>query len=197
MQMTDNEIYRNYKEAKKPAEQIQILADINACSTAKIKAIIESENRKAAKSKRGGKVNRCSGAEQDRIWELHCGGANIPEIVRLTGRKYDTVKKYIKKMEEEGREMIFAEELTAREREVLTEITENLDKPAETPSKPVNEPEELSENVTAVDIAKALLCLLECEFNGYAITIERTDSGYIVDVQGDKDGATLRRSFNG
>ena len=206
MQMTDNEIYRNYKEAKKPAEQIQILADMNSCSAAKIKAIIESEKRKnntEIESKKVGRAAMLSDAEKDKIWELHCGGANIPEIVRQVGRTYDTIKKYINKEQEK---MLFTEELTAREREVLTEITENLDKPAEpTLEKQLDElsreidelGEEIMSGVTSVEIAKGLMAMLFEEFSGYRITIERTDSGYIVDVQDDKDGATLRRSFNG
>ncbi len=40
MEMTDKEIYRNWKEAKNPAAQVKILADINGCKPAEISAII-------------------------------------------------------------------------------------------------------------------------------------------------------------
>ncbi len=40
MEMTDYEIYRDWKEAKDPAKQVKILADINRCKPAKIIAII-------------------------------------------------------------------------------------------------------------------------------------------------------------
>lgn len=41
MQMTDEEIRRSYREAKYPKQQLSILADLNCCSVAEIKAIVE------------------------------------------------------------------------------------------------------------------------------------------------------------
>ena len=40
MEMTPDEIRRNYRQAKDPQNQIQILADLNVCSVAKIKNIL-------------------------------------------------------------------------------------------------------------------------------------------------------------
>ncbi len=40
MEMTPEEIRRNYRQAKDPRNQIQILADLNVCSVAKIKNIL-------------------------------------------------------------------------------------------------------------------------------------------------------------
>lgn len=41
MQMTENEIVRNYKQAKKKQEQIKILADLNLCTKKEIRDILE------------------------------------------------------------------------------------------------------------------------------------------------------------
>lgn len=38
--MTENEIYREYRQAKHRNRQIRILADLNECSTAEIEAVI-------------------------------------------------------------------------------------------------------------------------------------------------------------
>lgn len=43
MYMTNSEIVRNYNSAKSKRTQIQILADLNMCSAAKIKEILISE----------------------------------------------------------------------------------------------------------------------------------------------------------
>lgn len=40
MQMTPNEIVKSYKEAKEKKKQIQILSELNCCSTADIKQIL-------------------------------------------------------------------------------------------------------------------------------------------------------------
>ena len=40
MQMTANEIVKSYREAKEKKKQIQILSELNACSTADIKQIL-------------------------------------------------------------------------------------------------------------------------------------------------------------
>ena len=40
MCMTENEIYREYRQAKHRNRQIRILADLNECSTAEIEAVI-------------------------------------------------------------------------------------------------------------------------------------------------------------
>lgn len=41
MEMTDEEIRRSYRQAKNPKQQLHILADLNCCSVAEIKAIVE------------------------------------------------------------------------------------------------------------------------------------------------------------
>ena len=40
MEMTAEEIRRNYREAKYPQKQVRILADLNGCNVAKIKNIL-------------------------------------------------------------------------------------------------------------------------------------------------------------
>lgn len=40
MQMTENEIVRNYREAKNKREQVTILADLNSCSKDELIAIL-------------------------------------------------------------------------------------------------------------------------------------------------------------
>lgn len=43
MQMTEAEIKRAYREAKFPAQQVQILADLNGCEPSEIRAIIGND----------------------------------------------------------------------------------------------------------------------------------------------------------
>lgn len=40
MQMSHEEIKKNYRQAKNPKQQIRILADLNCCSVEEIKAIV-------------------------------------------------------------------------------------------------------------------------------------------------------------
>lgn len=51
MQMTDDEIYREYKTAKDPKNQIKILAQLNCCDPQKIKDIIASKGEPVPKRK--------------------------------------------------------------------------------------------------------------------------------------------------
>lgn len=51
MQMTEDEIYRDYKSAKDPKNQIKILAQLNCCDPQKIKDIIASKGEPVAKRK--------------------------------------------------------------------------------------------------------------------------------------------------
>ena len=50
MQMTHAEIRRNYREAKNKKEQIQILAELNLCTTAEIKEILNEKPRLESKN---------------------------------------------------------------------------------------------------------------------------------------------------
>jgi len=45
MEMTHAEIRRNYREAKNKKDQIQILADLNVCTAAEIKEILNEKPR--------------------------------------------------------------------------------------------------------------------------------------------------------
>lgn len=191
MYMTDEEIYKEWCDSANPKAQIRILADLNSCNAARIKAIIESEKRKAARAEtkklRTGRY--LNDAEKAQIWKWHCDGLSIPEMVRRTGRTYDTIKNAINKMKEDN--MTFAEELPAEERKQLTEqitaLTETMQQP----------PQELPEGVTAVDIAKALMLMLGEEFDGYRIGIKFSDGWYQVEVHGTEDAAILRRKVDG
>lgn len=48
MQMTKKEIYRRYKEAKHPDEQVQILAELNDCEASIIENIIKTAQKEEA-----------------------------------------------------------------------------------------------------------------------------------------------------
>ena len=52
MQMTDDEIRRNYNEAKNQKAQIGILADLNDCSKAKIKQILGLDKKPEVEEKK-------------------------------------------------------------------------------------------------------------------------------------------------
>lgn len=61
MEMTESEIYRDWQQAKDPAKQVRILADINRCKPAKIISIIGKM--KAARKKADELVSASAPAE--------------------------------------------------------------------------------------------------------------------------------------
>ncbi len=114
MEMTDYEIYRDWKEAKDPAKQVKILADINRCKPAKIIAII---GRIEAAQKQNVSVEPVpaepvpvepipAGSADDpdkRLIELYRSGATYKEMAAALSMPFSTIKYRIKKLADSGK----------------------------------------------------------------------------------------------
>lgn len=122
MEMTDNEIYRDWKEAKDQAKQVRILADMNHCKPAKIIAII---SRMKAAEKQTSETETASAetvpvepvsvetvptepvpAESDdldkRLVELYKSGATYKEMVDVLSVPLSKIKYHIQKLTASG-----------------------------------------------------------------------------------------------
>ncbi len=112
MEMTDKEIYRNWKESKNPAAQVKILADINGCKPAEISAIIR---RVEAAQKQTEPVpteapvttepaNPAPSADDldKRLTELYNSGASYKEIAAAMPVSMGTIKYRLKKLTASG-----------------------------------------------------------------------------------------------
>lgn len=86
MQMTEEEICRRYREAKKKTSQIGILADLNAATTADIKEILERRGemgrpRLNASPKKAAVINEDFAAAVD---EMQGKRVAMPDVVKET-----------------------------------------------------------------------------------------------------------------
>lgn len=181
--MTAEEIRRNYRQAKNKKKQLLILAELNLCKPADIRAIINGETDKlplrTTKS-----YAFISEEDKQEILRLYQTGLSRNAIANKTGRGWDAVNKIIT---EAG--MTFTEEQTAEQnKQLLQEITEKIaDKPLpEIPSIP-------TEGMGVVEIAGALLDYITRDLRGYIVEIKYGKDGYTVRVEGESEGAVLTR----
>ena len=96
MQMTEGEIRRSYRAAKQKERQIRILAELNDCSVAKIKAILDDKKPERASVKRGPKAKaaRVKKAETKEVPET------APAIVYISRRVADELVEHLEELEE-------------------------------------------------------------------------------------------------
>ncbi len=143
--MTVEEIRRMYKEAKDQSAQIGIMADINDCSPAIILKIVRGElddlppptekkkRKKQYKPSLQVQGKRLTAQEKDTILRMHQSGKSCAHIADTIGRAEETVRKYVRKLneshEEEEKNVIFAEDLNNAERDKLTEEVEQATAP--------------------------------------------------------------------
>ena len=180
MQMTPEEIYKAWRESKKPKEQIKILAEMNLCSAKDIEAAIDQYKkdnpnalppivREPVKKPRG-KAAVLTGEEKEAIRKLFSKGTSIYGISKQVGRS-ETAVKY----------MLKSEGL--------------LD-------KPIPEKKQRCEAVTAItktqvdklmDIAKALMEQLCSEWVGCEVLVDFSDGTYMVAVNTENEGVTINR----
>ena len=208
--MSAAEIRRNYNQAKDKPKQISILADMNCCKRADIKKIIDGEtdelpplkdNRGYTKRTKPSAARVAASDEVKReIIRLNKEGWFGKDIAKAVGRSPSFVSTTLKQYAE-GK-MIFAEEQTAEEREQLTaEISDKLRKaPIEViPCEAAARVEELvatesetvhtlPEGATALDIADALMRMLEEEFASYIVEIKAGKEYYHVRVTDKESG---------
>ncbi len=111
MEMTDKEIYRNWKESKNPAAQVKILADINGCKPSEITAII----RKVEAAQNQTKPVPAAPAPEEpanpalsaddldkRLIELYNSGAAYKEMTAALSVPIGVVKYHLKKLSASG-----------------------------------------------------------------------------------------------
>ncbi len=138
MEMTDNEIYRDWKESKDPAKQVKILADINGCKPAKIIAII-SKIKAAQKQNVSAEpvpaepvtvepVPAGSADDPDkRLIELYKSGTSYKEMADTLSMPLSTIKYHIKKLTASGEitNRVLRRNSKANAPEPEPELTEN------------------------------------------------------------------------
>ena len=101
MQMTDNEIKRQYKEAKNKKQQIGILADLNCCSKEEIESILgiaQEDNKPPGDMSRGqimdllfGKLDSIE-QEIQRLEAEYKKVHNAIEVLGTIGKEYNNGK---------------------------------------------------------------------------------------------------------
>lgn len=192
--MSAEEIRRNYREAKHKSQQIGILADLNACKRADIKQIISGATDVLPLVSKQRPQNKGSGRpltdeERQAIINMYLDGANYTRIAAATGRCYEAVRKVVKKYKEsEDKNMIFAEEQTAQEREQLTaEIEDKLNSAQSSADEEPAEKSVALGTMGAPEIAAALMDLLLNDLRNFAVEIRIKDGSYIVRVASAKE----------
>ncbi len=181
--MTASEIRVMYRDAKNKKKQLLILADINMCKPADIRAIINGETDRLP-PKITKNYSYLTEEDKQEILRLYREGISKSEIGRRTGRSEFSITKTIKEAE-----MTFTEEQTPEQNEqLLQEITEKIaDKPqTEIPSIP-------TEGVGVVKIAGALLDFVTRDLRGHIVEIKYSKDGYTVRVEGESEGVVLTR----
>lgn len=104
MTMTEEDICKEYREAKDRKAQVGILAELNGCSKEKIAEVLESAGIQAEG------VNRKKKLPEDRMLELYDRGLSDEAIAREIGCSGPTVSKWrrekgLKTMKEKLRDM--------------------------------------------------------------------------------------------
>ena len=94
MEMSAHEIRKAYREARYPAKQIRILAELNDTTTTEIKSILESTGEDIAPSR----INRQKSYTDEEIQtvvQMYHDGAQIKDIGEAIGRSFISVRKFI------------------------------------------------------------------------------------------------------
>ncbi len=95
MEMTDNEIYRNWKESKNPSAQVKVLAELNGCDPDKISAIIRKVD--------GDQAVPVSDSMNERIIELYNSGMSYKEMATTLAVSKSTVTSRLKMLADSGK----------------------------------------------------------------------------------------------
>jgi len=197
--MTTEEIRIMYRDAKNKKKQLCILAEINLCKPADIRAIINGEtdelppvtdNHHRTRTrclKKRGLSNALADKEKQDIISLYLEGMRNKDIADKLGRSQSVVSRIINNYKEGA--MTFTEEQTPEQNEkLLQEITEKIaDKPQpEIPSIP-------TKNVGVVEIAGGLLDYITHDLQDHIVEIRRGKDCYTVRVENEAEGVVLTR----
>lgn len=218
MEMTHEEIKRDYRLAKNKSKQVGILADLNGCKRRDIEKILGIERGKGGKNKGG--LPPISADTVSRIIELHSQGMRVSKIAQECKCGDNTVRRYIKKHEEE--KMIFSEDLTQQENELLLQELKQLTEPNNEQAVRAENADDCKDNsgesgkascaaddkktrvahrclcevvdhCSAVNVASVLMDILFNELGSYIVEIKHKDGEYTIHVDGEKDEIFLRR----
>lgn len=181
--MSAEEIRRSHREAKNKSKQLGILADLNVCRRADIERIVsgETEELPPAKPVRHGRGSHLTEQDKQRVVELYLKKLPKNRIAYETGCSMSTVSRIIRKYREgkERNNMVFAEELTAQERERLTtEIESQLKEPltAEKADRPA------PDGMAITGIARGLMSLLTNDLRDFTVGIRATPKKYSLSI---------------
>ncbi len=107
MQMTPGEIRRNYEAAKNKRAQIDILADLNCCSRAKIKKILFGDSAKSTSEQCKESTVDTPQENAEGVKEL----LNLDSVKEVLYRHLDELNSQIRTLEEEYRKVTIAIEV--------------------------------------------------------------------------------------
>lgn len=117
MNMTNEEILCSFKEAKNPAEQVRILADLNACDVSTIKGVLIAQGvdpRKLPRERQKAPIEQKPSPSPSILDVLN------KERQRLTTRMEEIVQ-LVPKLQEEGKTLHDKMEAVDKAMEVLAE----------------------------------------------------------------------------
>lgn len=101
--MTEYEIRRSYENAADPAEQVQILADLNLTSRGEIIRILGGDVKvKKAKYKGFSHIEPFTPEEESEIIRMYNGGYLIKEIAVTLHRSIRGISRKVNQMRKEG-----------------------------------------------------------------------------------------------
>lgn len=103
MEMAAGEVIRNYRAAKNKNEQIQILADLNDCSSQEILDILTEAGEISGIRKSGGCRYTLTPEQRAEIVRLRDGGMKFGEIAERLGIKKNTVQTSYHRAKEAGK----------------------------------------------------------------------------------------------
>lgn len=218
--MTADEIRRNYNEAKDKPQQITILANLNICSRADIKRILNGktdelppvDEKKSKRAYNGLEIRspksndaipkmkphpkqryrRLTADEKAEVLRLYESGWRQQDIADHFGCSKKAIEYTLKKFREE-KKMIFAEDLDNAEREKLTEEVQN------TAAVPVNKVQtyEFASEEDVGSIAGGLLeAVAELCASGCFVSVQPVDAKGVITViveKGDNYACLKRR----
>lgn len=181
--MTADEIRIMYRDAKNKKKQICILAEINDCKPADIRAIINKETDELPPMVAAKRWTRVTEDDKAEILRLHGTGLSESAIASRTGRSWEVVSNIIKEAE-----MTFTEEQTPKQNEkLLQEITAKIS--PEPTAVPIV-------GVGVAEIAGALMDFITDNLHGCIVEVRAKDDGYIVHVTSETDDIVLTRRTN-
>ncbi len=182
MQMTAEEIYKSWREAKSPKAQIKILAEMNSCSVKDIENAIDQYKkdnpnalppivREPAKKPRG-KAVVLTPEEKKAMRDMYREGCSIKQISKKVGRSESAVR------------FSLAD---------LLDKAEVSDNPVQASGENASDDKTNTIDSGLIEIAKALMQRLCGDWRGYEVLVDFSDDTYSVAVNTKNEGVVLNR----